>query len=143
MTVGEIHERILELDDLLVRADMGQISMEWEEYQALVEEADGLMNLLAKTTSDLNGKSYEEMYTLFAKQRIINRMSAIAERHVELHPESNPKDDAIVAAAFEGINNGTKTPEQGMHECMSIFAYLVEDGPKPPRVGFFGRLFSR
>jgi hypothetical protein len=117
--------------------------MEWGEYQALVEEADGLMKLLAGTTSELNGQSYEEMYTMFAKQRIINRIAAIAERHLELHPESNPKDDAIVAAAFEGIHNGTKTPEQGINECMSIFAYLVEDGPKPPRVGFFRRLFSR
>jgi hypothetical protein len=91
----------------------------------------------------LNGQSYEEMYTVFAKQRIINRMSTIAHRHMELHPESNPKDDAIVAAAFEGIHNGTKTPEQGINECMSIFAYLVEDGPKPPRAEFFGRFFSQ
>ncbi len=83
------------------------------------------------------------MYELRDKQRIINRMSAIAERHVELRPEPNPRNDAILAAAFEGVHNGTKTPKQAINECMSIFAYLVENGPKPPRKGFLGKLFRQ
>jgi hypothetical protein len=44
MTVGEIHEKILELDDLLVKADMGDIPMEWDKYQTIAEEADGQMS---------------------------------------------------------------------------------------------------
>jgi hypothetical protein len=143
MTVAEVHERILQIDDLLVKADTGQISMGWEAYQALAKEAEALMTVWAKTTSQLNGRSFEEMYELRDKQRIMNRMSAIAERHVKLHPEPNPKNDAIIAAAFEGVHDGTKTPKQAINECMSIFAYLVENGPKPLRKGFLSKLLRR
>lgn len=143
MTIGEIHAKLLEVDDLLIKADLSQVPMQWDEYRSKSDEADLLIELLAKSTSELNGKSYEETRTMFTKERIINHMSAIASRHVELHPETNPKHDAIVAAAFQGIQNGVKTPEQGIHECMSIFAYLVQNGPKPPKRSFFDRLLGR
>ncbi len=58
MTVAEVHERILQTDDLLVKANENEISMGWEAYQALAKEAEALMTVWAKATSQLNGRSF-------------------------------------------------------------------------------------
>jgi hypothetical protein len=144
-TLAEISEKITEVDSLIFRADTGQISLTWEQYKSLHEDGETLMNMLAESLAHYNGKTTAEMYEERGKVRRMNRLAATAARHLELHPEPNPAEDAIFAAAF---NDKTKTPEQVSKEISAIYAYLFVNQPvepvvPPPRRGLFGRIFGR
>jgi hypothetical protein len=49
MTTHEAHERILELDHLIFKADTGQVKVTWERYIYLKTEVQVLMDALAKS----------------------------------------------------------------------------------------------
>jgi len=144
MTYGEVDKTISEIDERLFNAETAQIKVSWEEYSALKLEADALMDVLAKAMSEEDGKSFDECYLLRQKLRAINKLSSMGELHMKLHPEPNPENDAIIASAFGGLEDGTKTHAEASAEIASIFDYLFANAPHPPeepKRGFFRRIF--
>jgi hypothetical protein len=141
-TYEEINERISEIDSLIFRADTGQISLAWEQYASLHEDGETLMKILAEGLALQNGSAMEEMYRERDKVRRMNRLVATAERDLELHPEPNPREDAIIKAA---CNDKTKTPEQVTREIESVYAYMFANKPVAPanRKSLLQRIFRR
>jgi len=97
-TLGWISEKISEIDDLIFRADTGQITLTAPQYESLQEDAKSLMNTLAEDMAHRSGKSAAEMYEEREKVRRAIRLAATATRYTELHPEEDPEVDAIFKA---------------------------------------------
>jgi hypothetical protein len=144
MTLDEASERITELDTLIFKVETGQVPMSWEEYRTLQVEVEALMEGLAKNLSSLKGCSYEEAYEPRQKIRIFSRMGAMANRHLQLHPEACDKEDPLLIAAFHSGDDGNEINYEAFERFFEQFSYIFENCPKPPPEkpkGVFTRLF--
>jgi hypothetical protein len=145
-TYSQLHEKITEIDALIFRADTGQISLTWEQYTSLKEDAETLMKLLAEGIAESGGHTYAEAYAARQKVRDLDLIAATTKLHRELHPEANPENDAIVAAAFDE-SSSKESRDEAFGKFLAIFEYLFVNAPRPPveapRKGFVRRLFRR
>jgi len=132
MTVQEAHERILELDDLIFKAETGQINVTWDHYVSLKTEADTLMDVLARTIASRGEQSYEEAYKARDRVRDLNRIAATMQRHVDLNPETANKEDPLMIAAFHGGADGDSIDPEALKRFAESFDYLFANAPKPP-----------
>src|SRR4051812_15220408 len=105
MTTHEAHERILELDDLIFKADTGQASVTWEQYVSLKTEAQALMDALAKSVATYGKCTYEDAYGDRERLRRLNRLSALMQRHCELNPKDAKKEDPLLIKAIHSGPN--------------------------------------
>jgi hypothetical protein len=141
MTLGEIHELIIKLDDLVFKAETGQHSVSWDEYQDLKNKADKLVNALARGISEAKGCTFEEAYAQREELRSMARLEAMISRHLELNPESSSKKEPLLIAAFQNRDN------EAFKKYLEQFDYLFDNAPRPPaeptRKGIFERLFKR
>lgn len=133
MTPHEAHERILELDDLIFKADTGQVKVTWEEYSCLKVEVQALMDALAKSIATYGKCTYEEAYAERERLRSVNLLSAIMQRHCELNPEdAQRKEDPLLIKALHSGPNGDEIDYDAIEKFMLQFSYLLENAPKPP-----------
>jgi hypothetical protein len=141
-TLGEISEKISEIDSLIFRADTGQITITWEQYKSLHEDVETLMNMLAQSLAQRNGSSAAAMYEERDKVRRSMRLAATVERYCELHPGPDPAVDAIFRVALK--DESASAQEKLADLMMPMFA----NKPVPPATadtkrGFLGRMFGR
>lgn len=137
MTLGEIGERITELDALIFRVETGQVAMSSQDLEARVIEADALMNVLAKNIAEKTGCTYEEAYEPRKKLRILTRMTAILERHLELHPEEEGRVDPEIQEAF------ATGDVEIFKRIMDRYKYLFANCPRPPTTHMLKTILSR
>lgn len=146
MTVGEVHERITELDALIFKVETGQVSMTWEEYRTLQVEAESLMEVWAQNVSSAKVSTFEKAFELRQKMRTLDRLTAITERHLELHPEDIGKENQNLIATFQSGEDGNQVALEAFKRYVNEFNYLFENCPKPPEEktrGLLQRLFRR
>jgi hypothetical protein len=91
-TLRQIDERITEIDSLLFKGITGQIPMIEPKRLSLEAEATELMKILAAAISERGEYDYATAYEEREKVRRSFRIAAITARHVELHPEPDPRD---------------------------------------------------
>ncbi len=139
-TLEQLNDRLLVIDDLLFKISTGQVSAGAEEQQRLTSEADWIMGALAKGISEGGEHDYQAAWD--ARQKVRNcNWSAVASRHVELHPEPNPEQDRLIANAFaEGATAEDSAAMMEMFSYMFVELPTVPAKPKAPK-GFFRRLF--
>jgi hypothetical protein len=132
MTTHEAHERILELDDMIFKADTGQIRVTWEQYTCLKIETQALMDALAKSIATYGKCTYEEAFAERERLRSVNLLSAIMQLHCELNPEDAKRDDPLLVKALHSGPNGDEIDYEAFERFMVQFSYLLENAPKPP-----------
>jgi hypothetical protein len=137
MTLGEIDERITELDALIFRAETGQVAMSWQELEAHVVEADVLMNVLAENIAEKTGCTYEEANGPREKLRIVTRMKTVLGRHIELHPEELDRVDPEIQEAF------ATGDVEIFKRIMDRYKYLFVNCPRPPTTHMLKTILSR
>jgi hypothetical protein len=140
-TLGQIHERITEIDSTIFKAETAQITLADDEYRSLKIEVEALMQVLAENLAKETGRTVAEAYADRKKIRDLDWIELTCKRHREIYPEPVPAHDAIIASAF---GDEKKSSEQVGEELNRIFGYMfVNHQPKPiPKKGFFRRLFS-
>jgi len=143
-TVGWLDAKITEVDALIFKADTAQISLTWEQYKALKDDAEMMMNLLAENVAQSSGRPIEEMYEARALVRRMNYFTATTARHLELYPNPNPKQDEMIRSAF----HDSKSDEETTRKLIQFYGYMFANAPRDPnsaapQKGFFRRLFSR
>ena len=141
-TLGEISEKISEMDSLIFRADTGQVTINWEQYKSLHEDVETLMNMLAQSLAHHNGSSAAAMYEERAKVRRSVRFAASLERFTELHPGPDPTVDAIFRGAFKDQS------ADAQEQLADLIAPMFANKPVPPvpsdvKKGFLRRMFGR
>ena len=147
-TLGEISAKISEIDDLIFRADTGQITLTWAQYKSLHEDGETLMNMLAESLAHYKGTTAAEMYEERDKVRRANRFAATATRYNELHPEEDPEVDAIFKAMSSDDVEVAKTAQ---HQVAELWATMFVNMPVepttptpiPPPKSFLQRMFRR
>jgi hypothetical protein len=135
-TLGQIDKRITEIDDLVFRGNTGQIPMTLEGRSRLEDEAHALMEILANGLHGCGAGDYQELYDASQKVRELTLVSAMTNRYMELHPEPQPKIDALVAAACSGKTDGTMPPGQ-LGKILgvifgTVFIEFPSETPPPP-----------
>jgi hypothetical protein len=145
-TFGQLDEKITEIDSLIFRAGTGQISLTLEQYKSLKEDAETLMNLIAKGIAESGGHTFAEAHAARQKVRDLDLIAETAKLHCELHPESNPPNDAIVKAAFDE-SSSQEARDEAYGKFLAMFKYIFVNAPRPPaeapRKGFLRTLFRR
>jgi len=132
MTVKEADDRITELDDLIFKADTGQISVTWQQYLSLKSEVQILMDVLAKSLASTGKHTYEEAYAAREHVRAMNLLPAILQRHCELNPETAQKEDPLLIKAFHSGPNGDDIDNEAYEKFLLQFSYLFANAPQPP-----------
>jgi hypothetical protein len=134
-TLGQLDERLTEIDRSLLRASLGEVLLGAGERSALEHEGEMIARLLAQELGKHHNKPAEEIYEMRESIRQLNFIAGVGARYRELHPEPNPEHDRIIAEACEGLKNGTKTNEEVAKAIASVFdTVLVEPrevGPMP------------
>lgn len=142
-TLGQMNDRLYAIDDLLFKLATGQASASAEEQQKLVQEADWIMDALAKGVSEEGQYDYQTVFAEREKVRRAKRFAAIAARYLELYPDPDPVADAIVVKAC--ADGATEEDFAALDRMYSVI--FVNPAPPPipppPAKGVFGRLFSR
>ena len=99
-TLEQIDARLTQIDDLLFKARTGQISISKAERMKLENEADSILETLSNELGRLTEKGADSVREAKQKVRSLNFIAAAIARQLELHPEPNPKRDAMIAEAF-------------------------------------------
>jgi hypothetical protein len=118
-TLGQLDARLTEIDDLLVKAELGDVHLQPSERSKLEAEAEAILKLLAEELGKRQNLDPAEVYKLRKGVRDLNHIAAVAERHVELHP-NDAEADRTVAEAFQGLKDGTKTKEEAARMIASV-----------------------
>lgn len=129
MLPNEIHEEITRLDDLIFKVETGQVEMSWDKYQELKSLAEELTATLAQMVAAPSGRTVEEAYEAREQVRNLDRISAMAARHLELHPEDANKENPLLIEAFRGEDEASK---KAYSEFIATFDYMFANAPKPP-----------
>jgi hypothetical protein len=133
MTLDEANEELLRLDELLFKAETGQIKMSWDEYRSLQESADALMVAYARGLSESTGRSYEAMYELRMSKRAIDKEMATSKLHLKLHPNfiPTPEQHELLKRAYASeipSEEATLALEQFNRQ---VYGYLFVNAPRP------------
>ena len=128
-TLRQIHERIIEIDDLTFRGSTGQITMTLEGRGRLEDEARALMEILANALHDCGSGEYRDLYDARQKVRDQTLLSATMDRYVELHPETQPEIDALLTANIKGYSDGTMPPGEPEEVIGAVFGTVFVDLP--------------
>jgi len=141
-TRRHISERT-QLDRLIFRIETGQEPMPWKEYSLLKAEADELMETQAKLYATMNGCSYKVQLKRQQKLRHRDRMEAMLNRHLELHPEEKDEMEPLIEA-LRSAENGSDIDPEVLRQFRSKFDYLFASRPQPPAQpsGLFKRYFG-
>ena len=129
LTLGQIHERISEIDSTLFQAQTAQVTLSDEEYGSLKVEAETLMQVLAEHLAPRTGKTVAQCYSDRQRVRDSNWIAMTCKRHMQMFPEAVAEHDAIIASAF---GDKTKSDKQVAEELNKIYGYMfVNHQPKP------------
>jgi hypothetical protein len=109
--LGQLDARLTEIDDLLIGADLGDVHLTPSERSKLETEAEAILNALSRALGKAANLDPQKVYEERNSVRELRHIAAVTKRHQELHP-NDPEGDRIVAEAFKGLNNGTKTSEE-------------------------------
>jgi hypothetical protein len=71
-TLGQIEARLSEIDDLLFKGETGQIPLRRGERGRLKDEAQQILEILAKALAPLNNMTAQEVYEMRDKNRSMN-----------------------------------------------------------------------
>jgi hypothetical protein len=118
-TLGQLDARLTEIDDLLVKAELGDVHLPLSERSKLEAEGEAILKVLAEELGKRQNLDPQEVYKLRKSVRGLNHIAAVAERHVELHP-NDPEADRTIAEACQGLKNGTKTKEEAARMIASV-----------------------
>lgn len=145
VTLGQLDTRLTQIDELLQKAEFGNVSLQPSERSALEAEADAILKVLAEELGKAQNLDPQEVYETRNKIRQLRHISARVEQHMKLHPD-DPEADRIVTEAFQGLKDGTKTNEEASRMITSIFD-PNRFGPSKPEerrfAGWFKRIFNR
>ncbi len=119
-TLGQLDTRLTQIDEILHKAEFGNVSLEPSERSALETEAEAILKVLAEELGKAQNLDPQEVYETRNKIRQLRRISARVQQHLELHPDDS-EADSIVAEAFQGLKDGTKTNEEASRMITSIF----------------------
>jgi hypothetical protein len=136
MTVGEANELLLELDDLLFKAETGQIEMSWAVYRAHQTTAEELVVVVAQALSRDSGKPYEEMYNLHNKIKSLKRVQATANLHQKLHPDLplTPEEGNFLARFLDESATEEEAKQMFTQFNTKVYGYLFANAPRPPEI---------
>jgi hypothetical protein len=142
-TLGQINDRLYAVDDLLFKIDTGQLSATAEEKQRLHNEAEWIMDALAKRISEGGQYDYQTARQEREKVRRANRLADTATRYAELYPDPDPEFERVFAKA--SADNATA---EDIHALAVLYSVIFVEYPQPPAPpkgpkGLIGRLFSR
>ncbi|WP_353067740.1 hypothetical protein RBB77_23305 (plasmid) [Tunturibacter psychrotolerans] len=147
-TLGQIDQRITEIDDLVFRGNTGQLPMTVEGRARLEDEAGSLMEILARALHENGAGEYQTLYDARQQVRNLTLVSAMSHRYMELHPEPQPEIDAVIAAACQGYTDGTGPKGQAGKMLAAVFGTVLIELPSevpPPSTkrNFFSRFMRR
>jgi hypothetical protein len=129
LTLGQIHERISEIDETIFQAETAQITLTDEEYGSLKIQVETLMQILAEGIASNSGKTFAQCYADRQKVRDADWIAMTYKRHMQMFPEPVPEHDAVIASAF---GDKTKSGKQIAEELNKIYGYMfVNHQPKP------------
>lgn len=147
LTLGQIHERISEIDKTIFQAETAQVALTDEEYGSLKLQVETFMQILAEGIASNSGKTVAQCYADRQKVRNADWIEMTCKRHMQMFPEPVPEHDAIIASAF---GDNAKSDKQIAEELNKIFGYMFvnhQSRPTPPpaptKRGFLQRLFKR
>jgi|ERR1017187_79192 hypothetical protein len=145
LTLGQINERITEIDSVIFKAQTAQIILTDEEYGVLKIEVEALMQVLAEHLAAEMGRPVEQVYADRQKVRDLDWIAMTGNRHKEIFPVPVPAHDAIIASAF---GDNTKSREQVAQEINQIFGYMFVNHQSkakvaPKKKGFLSRILNR
>jgi hypothetical protein len=105
------------------------------------------MDLLATAISKHGEHDYKAVYDAREKVRWTNRLAVSIARCNELHPEPTPEATKMLAAAWQGIDDGTKTWADVANDFVSVFGSifieLPTEAPTPNKKGLLSRMLGR
>jgi hypothetical protein len=151
-TLGQLDARLIEIDDLLFKADTGQLPIEAVEREKLNGEAEAILTLLSRELGRAHNLDPRVVKEQRQSVRELNYIAALTERDLKLHPEPNPERDRIIAEVFDGLKRRTTTGEEAARKLTSIYQYMFAgasmpavkgDAPSAPKEGFLRRLLRR
>ena len=118
-TLAQLDARLTEIDDLLVKADLGDLHLVSSERSKLEAEAEGILQLLARAIGELQNLDPSKVYEERNGVRQLGYIAALTNRHQELHP-NDPNAGKIISEAFRGLNDGTKTTQEAARMITSV-----------------------
>ena len=133
-TLGQIDARLTEIDNILLRADVGEVYLGTSERSELEAEAEAILKLLAEELGKRRKIDPREAYEMRNEIRQLNYVAAITERYSQAHPEPNPENDRIIAEAVKGMDNGTKTQEEAGRMIASIYTDMFVPSTREERL---------
>jgi len=122
------------------------MSISKAERMKLGNEADSILETLSNELGRLTGKGENSVREARQKVRSLNFIAAATARHLELHPEPNPKRDAMIAEAF--APGSSKSNEEVAQVLTLIFGDIFVDEDTEisiaagRRKGWFRKLFG-
>jgi hypothetical protein len=138
MTINEANELLEKLDDLIFKAETGQLQTSWDDYCALRDKAKELSVGLAQAVSKASGKSYEEFYKLQEERRAFRKLTAMQDLHRQRKPDfvPSPEEHDLLKKFYD--DEGRTGEERGQLMVQfntKVYGYLFENAPRPPGSG--------
>ena len=87
VTLGQLDERLTAIDDLLLKADLGELSIDSTEREVLNVEAEAILKTLAKEIGKRQNIDAKEVYLTRSKVRGLDYLTAVMEKYQATHPE--------------------------------------------------------
>jgi len=122
VTLGQLDERLTAIDDLLLKADLGELSIDSTEREVLNVEAEAILKTLAKEIGKRQNIDAKEVYLTRSKVRKLDYLAAVMEKYQATHPEPNPENDRVIAEFFSGVDDGSKTQKDAAAQVALIFS---------------------
>jgi hypothetical protein len=84
-TLGQLDARLTQIDELLLKAEFGNVNLEPSERSALEVEAEAILKLLAEELGKRQNLDPQAVYETRNKIRQLQHIAAGVEQHVKLH----------------------------------------------------------